>query len=324
VAADGYASWINNPDDPYDALELRRMESVQMMPGGPTSAPFSVKSGRRVNGAGLQVSIGGSPESWTVTPGPFEVYTSTYDTQGGWRGAIPDARSGPIGARPGNGTSRIDLIVVRIYDADTIGSGAREVKVERLQGQAGPSPQPPTPPAGSITYEVCQLLVPASGAITVTHSTERTVAAGGILPVPTTAAMDKLKTDGIAYAGLVVHNEQTDALHRYDGTNFKRVGPRYSPVPTPTVDGSNVAPRDDQIIRLINWVSATTTSQGLVVVPWPTPFPNGILHAPAVTTSGASQNPVVNAGAISKTSCTYVFPGVFNTAVKFTYEAVGW
>lgn len=222
MATDGMASWIDLTDPKYAAADLRRLDSLMKMPGGPVSAPFSSKSGRRVNGAGLQVSIGGSPESWTCTPGPCEVYDPGYSTQGGWSVEIPNATTGTIGARPSTGQSRIDLIVVRVYDNGAIGSGPSEVKVERLPGNPGTSPVAPTPPAGSITFEVARLTVPATGSVTVTHSTERTVAAGGVLPVPTTAAMNKLKTDNVAYEGMVVNNAQTKSLHRYDGTNWKR------------------------------------------------------------------------------------------------------
>lgn len=222
MVSDGTVSWIDGPDL-YDAADLRRLDSLLLMPGGPTSQPFAVKEGHRVNGAGLQVSVGGSPESWTVTPGPCVVTDPAYSGQGGWRVEIPNTKTGTIGARPGAGQSRIDLIVARVYDATAIGSGPAEVKIERLPGTPGSSPVAPTPPAGSITYEIARLAVPASGSITITQSVERTVAAGGILPVPTTAAMDKLETDGIAYRGLVVDNAQTDALHRFDGTDWKQL-----------------------------------------------------------------------------------------------------
>jgi hypothetical protein len=194
-----------------------------MLPGGASSAPFSAKSGRRVNGAGLQGSVGGAPEAWTMTPGAGVVYDPAYASQGAWRFYIPSAVTGLFAARPGAGQSRIDLLVARIYDAVAIGSGPAEVKIELLQGQAAADPQPPTPPAGAIVHELTRFTVPSTGAITATQSTARTVAAGGILPVATTAERDKLKADGIAYAGLVVNNAQSDRLERYNGTAWKPV-----------------------------------------------------------------------------------------------------
>lgn len=215
MATDGYANRINGVD--YNAVDERRFDAPLLMPG-PTSAPFSAKAGRRVNGAGLVVSVGGSPEAWTVTQGAGVIYDSAYASQGAWRFEIPNSVSANMPARPGAGTSRIDLIVARIYDTVAIGSGPAEVKVERVNGTAGSTPSAPSLPALSV--ELARLTVPASGTITVTQSTERTVAAGGILPVPTVAARDKLKTDGIAYEGLYVDVASTDSLERYDGTNW--------------------------------------------------------------------------------------------------------
>lgn len=218
MATDGYASWINGPE--FGGLDLRRADSVLQM-AGPISAPFSVRSGRRVNGSGLTVSVGGSPEAWTVSPGPATVADPAYATQGAWRISIPNAVSANLPARPGAGQSRIDVIIARIYDPVAIGSGTAEVKIERLNGGAATTPSAPTPPVGSITFELGRLLVPASGPIVVTQSTRRTVAAGGVLPVATTEERNKLKDDGIAYQGLVVDNAQTGSLERYSGTDWK-------------------------------------------------------------------------------------------------------
>lgn len=216
MATDGFASRINGVE--YAAVDERRMDSALLMPG-PASSPFSARSGRRVNGSGLTVSVGGSPEAWTVSPGAGVIYDPAYASQGAWRFEIPSAVSANLPARPGVGQSRIDLIVARIYDPGALGSGSAEVKIERVNGVSGASPSAPSMPALSI--ELARLLVPASGTITITQSARRTVAAGGVLPVATTTEMDQLETDGIAYRGLVVDNAQTNALYRYDGTDWK-------------------------------------------------------------------------------------------------------
>jgi hypothetical protein len=205
----------------YTAADERMLISPLVMPG-PVGAPFSARSGRRVNGAGLALSVGGSPEAWTVTRGPAVIYDPGFPGSGGWPVALPNDKTEAIGARPGAGLSRVDLIVARIYDGDVIGSGPRELKIERVAGDPSNStPEPKALPA--LSFEIGRLVVPNSGAITVTQSTARTVAAGGVLPVATTAERDKLKTDGIAYRGLVVDNAQANRLERYDGTNFKPV-----------------------------------------------------------------------------------------------------
>jgi hypothetical protein len=218
MVTDGYANRVNGVD--YNAVDERRFDSPLLMPGAGGGA-FSAQSGRRVNGAGLVASVGGSPEAWTVTAGSGVIFDSAYASQGAYRFEIPNSVTAQLPARPGAGTSRIDLLVARIYDNVALGSGATEVKVERVNGTAGASPFAPSLPALSV--ELARLTVPASGTIVVTASTERTVAAGGVLPVPTTAAMDKLVTDGIAYAGLVVNNAQTNSLHRYTGTAWSQM-----------------------------------------------------------------------------------------------------
>lgn len=215
MATDGFASRINGVE--YAAVDERRMDSALLMPG-PVSAPFSGRSGRRVNGAGLTVSVGGGPEAWTVSPGAGVIYDPAYASQGAWRFEIPSAVSANLPARPGVGQSRIDLIVARIYDPGALGSGLAEVKIERVNGASGASPSAPSLPALSV--ELGRLLVPASGTITVTQSTRRTVTAGGVLPVATTAERTQLVTDGIAYPGLTIFNEQTKRQEVYGGSGW--------------------------------------------------------------------------------------------------------
>lgn len=218
MATDGFASRINGVE--YAAVDERRMDSALLMPG-PVSAPFSARSGRRVNGSGLTVSVGGSPEAWTVSPGAGVIFDPAYASQGAWRFEIPSAVSANLPARPGAGQSRIDLIVARIYDPGALGSGPAEVKIERVAGNSGASPSAPSLPPLSV--ELDRLTVPASGAITSTKSSAVTVAAGGVLPVPTTDDRTKLVTDGIAYRGLVVDDAQVGALFRYNGDGWDKL-----------------------------------------------------------------------------------------------------
>lgn len=201
----------------YPASDERLLDSPELMPG-PSTAPFSAKSGRRVNGAGLVVSVGGSPEAWTVTPGAGVIYDNANATAGPWKFAIPASKSANLPARPGVGLSRVDLLVARIYDVDVLGSGAREIKIEHVPGTPSASPSTPATPALSLV--LATLNVPNAGAISVTQSTARVVAAGGILPVATTAERDALATAGIAYSGLVVANAQAPGkrLERFDAT----------------------------------------------------------------------------------------------------------
>lgn len=104
------------------------------------------------------------------------------------------------------------------------------------------------------------------------------------------------------------------------------IAEQYSPISAPTAASSSAPAAGTPIIRKLDYVSATTSSVGFVTVTFDAPFPNGILHITATTISGAPVNPVVNGGgaAISKTAAILIWVGYNNTAVTFTYEAVGW
>jgi hypothetical protein len=160
--------------------------------------------------------------TYSVTAGAGVIYDSAFASQAPWEFEIDNGVAAvAFPARPGVGTSRIDLIVARIYDVDISVGSVREVKIERVNGAASATPSAPALPALSLLLATCT--VPNAGAITVVSTTAVTTAAGGILPVATTAEMDALKTSGTAYRGMVVDNAQTGSLHRYDGTNWKRL-----------------------------------------------------------------------------------------------------
>lgn len=321
MATDGIVARFNSVA--YSAGDERLLDSVLHGPG-PASAPFSARSGRRVNGSGLQVSVGGSPEAWSVTPGAGTIFDSANAAAGGWRYAISSAKSAALPARPGSGTTRIDYLIARIYDTDVLGSGPRELKIEHVAGTAGSPGTPPDMTSRPLSHILATLTVPATGPISISQSSARAVAAGGILPVATTDEMVKLKTDGIAYEGMFVDVAQVERLYRYDGTDFIAVQNQgYAPVSTPTVGGSD-SPGTNPIIRLLHYGSTPTDGFGRIAVGFPTPFPNGILHVLPVTIGGTSVAPVVDNGTISKTGVTLLWPGVISANVKFTYEAVGW
>lgn len=305
----------------YSAGDERLLDSPLLMPG-PASAVFSARSGRRVNGAGLAVSVGGSPEAWTVTAGAGVIFDSGNASAGAWRFAIPNAKSAQLPARPGSGLSRIDLIVARIYDTDVLGTGAREIKIEHVPGTPGSSPSAPATPALSLV--LATLSVPNAGGISVTQSGARAVAAGGIVPVATLADLDALKTAGIAYEGLVADVAATDALYRYNGTNWAAIQNQQYAAPTvPTVDGNATGPNGAPILMRIGYHEITTTGTTYTQA-FVTPFPNGVLHISPTTITGIDAQPTVDAGALTKTQFRLAWKGAANTAIKFSYVAWGW
>lgn len=203
----------------YLASDERRMASVDQMPGAVADV-FSARPGRRVNGSGLVASVSSTGNgSVSVTAGSCRIYDGNYASQGGWDVAFANA-VGPIalGARPPAGQSRYVLVVARLYDSDIPVGAVKEAKIELVAGGAGTTPS--VPGVNALSLVLATLTVPASGAISVTQSTRRTVAAGGVLPVATTAERTQLVTDGIAYPGLTIFNEQTKREEVYGGTGW--------------------------------------------------------------------------------------------------------
>jgi hypothetical protein len=220
MATDGKVTfWDATSGQPtYNAQEMRQLDSPLLMPG-PASAPFSGRSGRQVNNSGLAVTVDPTGAgSVTVSQGAGVIYDGAYAIQGAWRFATSGAKTVALAARPGSGTSRIDLVVARIYDSALAGAGsAKELKIEVVTGSANATPSAPALPPLSLLLSTLTVTSTSGAAISKTDTTAVTVAAGGILPVATTAERDALVTAGIAYRGLVVDNAQKGALERYTG-----------------------------------------------------------------------------------------------------------
>jgi hypothetical protein len=82
-------------------------------------------------------------------------------------------------------------------------------------------------------------------------------------------------------------------------------------------------PASSRVIRKITYVEATTNPAGVVTVTFTTAFPNGVAHISVMTHTGTAASPVINGGSLSKTGVQLVW-GAANTAISFSYEAVGW
>lgn len=208
--ADGVASRWNGVS--YTAQNERRIQGSLLTPAG----SYRGRAGRRP-GPGLTLTVGGSPEAATLTAGVGVVNTGS-DADGSFTFALNTATRN-LAARPSAGTSRIDLVIVRILDADipALATGLKEVNMEIVTGAPGASPVAPGAPAGSTI--LFQLTVPASGVVAIQDVSTFAVAAGGVLPVRTTAERNALTP----YAGLVVFNMETKNTEGYDGTAWGRV-----------------------------------------------------------------------------------------------------
>ena len=205
--ADGVAAWFNTVE--YDAADLRSLAGAMLLGGGQVLP----RAGKRP-GAGLEVTVGGTPEAVTVQPGCAVV---TDGSTTAYVVVVDSAASVDLATRPSTGQSRVDLVIARVYDADVHGdTSLREVDVEVVTGTASSgTPTAPSLPAGAL--QLAKLTVPATGSVSVAGAAQRTVAAGGILPVAGTAERAAIASP---YKGQAVYREDTDVIEVYDGTGW--------------------------------------------------------------------------------------------------------
>lgn len=205
--SDGPVSRFNGVD--YSGADERLLHAALLQRVG--SGAFAARTGRRPGAAAPTAS------GLTITvPADAGVIYDPSLGGGPWLWALPSSKAVTLDERPGSGTSRIDVIVARIYDIE----GQRELKIEAVKGEASGSPSKPDLPARSC--EILTVTVPASGAVSIVASTVRTVAAGGILPVATTTERDALPSP---HVGLAVHVEADDALYIQGASSWRRYSP---------------------------------------------------------------------------------------------------
>lgn len=189
---------VNRLNRLYDASAERAFAAVLAQPAGPLLA----RQGRRPGG-GLEVTVSGTPEAVRVAPG-LGVITDV--TRGGsFQVAVTAEESVNLAARPGAGTSRIDVVYLLVKNSDVIaGDGARDADVGVATGAASASPSAPGIPSGAM--QIARLTVPASGAVVVSGLLPRIAALGGVLPVASQAERDAISP---LYDGLLVFREDT-------------------------------------------------------------------------------------------------------------------
>lgn len=198
---DGIAAWFDQVN--YTAAQERLLSTVLAASGGATLA----RPGARP-GPGLEVTVD-STGNGTVTLAVGGGIITDTSGGGSYLFVIPAAVSRALATRPSTGQSRIDELVAIIKNVDERpADGIREVVVQLISGTPGASPAAPAVPAGALKLR--RLTVPASGAISLSNAPQRTVAAGGILPVADNTVRDAATT----YNGFVVFRED---LGTYEG-----------------------------------------------------------------------------------------------------------
>ncbi|MEV5968658.1 hypothetical protein [Streptomyces sp. NPDC051921] len=189
--------------------------------------PLGVRSGILPGTFDGKYRVGGL---WMSSTGPMTatVYAGKAVVQGANSdGAYPVALDQDMTITFGDGDAlnpRIDLVVLRVYDADAdLQSTRYEAVVEIVKGEPKAVPVAPEAPARSLVLFSIKVKAGASagnGGIewtttgTITDLRTTTVAAGGILPVYNNA--------GVAgsYPGQYQDNDNSHYLQRWDGTNW--------------------------------------------------------------------------------------------------------
>jgi hypothetical protein len=200
--ADGFALRIDNLA--YGSAAERLMDAVGWMQGSSLILPRAgVKAGAPVT---LAVLTG--PDRVTVPAHGGTLLSTPASGSTSYRYVIPTAATKSFAARPSAGTSRIDLIVARVYDATAdVSTALKELDVEIILGTAAASPSAPPQPNGTLLLG--QATVPNSAAIVITKPPPRTVATGGIVPVADAADLATL----VPYDGMVAFQEDTDVFY---------------------------------------------------------------------------------------------------------------
>lgn len=128
---------------------------------------------------------GGANMSVDVAPGTVLLLASV-GSRGKYLCRSDAVTNVAVGAAPGAGSSRIDLVVARVYDTE-YGEATDSWTIEVVAGTAGPSPVAPAVPAGSIALarvavgsEVAAI---TNGDITNTRSFAGHITASDYLPV---------------------------------------------------------------------------------------------------------------------------------------------
>jgi len=197
------------------------------MAGATASRPLGGISGVRPGTPANTITA--TSTTWTMNPNGFAGYIDleTSATNSGYFFSFSGTITGAVTAA--GGSPRTDIVWVKIDDSNTSdgSSGAPRVELDY-------SANTTTPPARA--FVIAQINVPASGggSPTVTWVAPYTVAAGGILPIASTAITAS------TYPGQYI-DDPTQGLMRSNGTTWVRVSGASSGIVPTSVAGSGVS-----------------------------------------------------------------------------------
>lgn len=206
MPGDGVASRFDSVS--YTAATERMLDSVLAAQG---STRTRARAGAKAGG-GLEVTVNSTGNGTATVAAGLGVITDTGAGAGSYLFAISTNTAKTLGTRPTAGQSRLDWVVAQIKNVDERpgdGAGVREVDITVYPGTAtaGTPAAPSGVPSGVLL--LAELVVPASGTISVQKPAQRTVALGGVLPVASSTERDAIE---VIYDGLVVYREDTDVI----------------------------------------------------------------------------------------------------------------
>lgn len=221
----GWAIAINAdpPDgtgDPAYAAQVWRNASSALMGWGGGDA-FDGRQGVRPTGgtAALVVELAGS--DITVNEHASIVTPSWSTVTGSYQCALTESESHTLA--PADGASaRTDIVVGRVYDDDEDSSGLREYRSEYITGTPGPGAPAPALPQGAVLLATISVPSSGSGSPSLNVNGPFTAAAGGILPVRSTAA-SQADWPANPYPGQHVFSIP-DGLHFWNGSAWQAAG----------------------------------------------------------------------------------------------------
>ena len=306
----------------YNGRMLRQTKAAHLA-GATTARPLGGLTGVRPGTSITTVTA--SSTTWSVGPFAGVADVQTAAVAGPYEFAFDAITTGTIATASAAGP-RTDIIYVQIDDpAESDGSTVPAATRKYLAGTAGAgAPTPALPVSRAFIIALISVPVSGGGSPTVTWNAPYTVAAGGILPIATYAKLSAI----VGYAGQSARvTGDTLALNGTyvsDGTTWNAAN-TFQITGTPAgTNGTAIPSAGSQILTKVHYITGTTAADSTLAFTFPTAFPNACAHLSITTLGGSAYNPVVNAGALTRSGATLAWSGLANTAVTFTILAVGW
>jgi len=214
----------------YSGRALRQLHAPYLA-GATTADPFGARSGVRPGTSRGIVTVSSTAWSCASHAGVLDLQPAVE--AGPYTYAVDAAVGGALNAADAS-NPRTDRVYVQLTDpAEGNGTAPPGVAVKYVAGTARADAPWPSLPVRSMSLARINVPKQGGGSPTVTFEAPYSVAAGGVLPVPT---VDELKTiTGLPVGTLaVVFADQTankNVVYRFDGTVWRRIAPLSMKIP---------------------------------------------------------------------------------------------